>query len=58
MMAGTPDPAAATDWRARAATSTFPAAMFVGGEQRAARDGAVRPLRAARDLKTTWIRYA
>jgi 4-(gamma-glutamylamino)butanal dehydrogenase len=50
--ATTSDPVARTDWTSRAATIAIPEGIFVGGEERAARSGAVRPVTSARDGST------
>jgi gamma-glutamyl-gamma-aminobutyraldehyde dehydrogenase len=43
------DPVAAVDWPARAAKLDLPSGIFVGGEERPARGGAVRSVRSPRD---------
>lgn len=43
------DPVAATDWISRAATLDPPKGLFIDGEMRESRDGAVRPVSSPRD---------
>ncbi len=49
MTAPTTDPVATIDWRERAAHAEIGAGMLVGGELRAATDGATRAVHSARD---------
>src|SRR5690349_13056589 len=44
-----PDPVGALDWLARAKELRPPSGMFVGGEERTARSGAVRAVHSPRD---------
>jgi len=49
MTAPTTDPVSTIDWRERAARAEIGAGMLVGGELRAATDGATRAIHSARD---------
>ena len=52
MTAPATDPVAGTDWIAEAGRLAPPKGLFIGGEQRPARSGAVHPIVSPRDGAT------